>query len=243
MNATTTPTIAAQPVSQPVSQSVKQPGIDTPATEPALDRVLVTRQLTIRPASVEDTDATWQFRQLDAVGNWLTGTPGDLEGTDGYRALFADPARLATTVIVQLGHRPDAPVIGDFMLRREDAWAQLDVADQARGTQAELGWVLDPAYASHGYATEAVQELLRYCFENMGVRRVVANCFLDNNSSWRLMERVGMRRETHAVAESLHRSGRWLDTVAYALLDHEWRQRADDDAAPLNSARQATHKQ
>ena len=71
-------------------------------------------------------------------------------------------------------------------------------------------------------ATEAVRELLRHCFQDLGVRRVTANCFLDNDSSWRLMERVGMRREQHAVRESLHRSGRWLDTVAYALLHEEW---------------------
>lgn len=55
------------------------------------------------------------------------------------------------------------------------------------------------------------------------MRRVVASAFLDNAASVRLMERVGMRRETHAVAESLHRDGRWLDTVGYALLAEEWR--------------------
>ena len=113
-------------------------------------------------------------------------------------------------------------IIGDLMLKREDAWAQTEVADLARGTQAELGWVLDPAYTGRGYATEAVRELLRYCFADLGVRRVVANCFLDNEASWRLMERVGMRRETHAVRESLHRSGQWLDSLAYAVLAEEW---------------------
>jgi RimJ/RimL family protein N-acetyltransferase len=85
---------------------------------------------------------------------------------------------------------------------------------------------LDPTYTGAGYATEAVEELLRYCFEDLGVHRVVANCFLDNDTSWRLMERVGMRRETHAVRESLHRSGQWLDTVAYAIVDDEWRNRS-----------------
>jgi hypothetical protein len=34
--------------------------------------------------------------------------------------------------------------------------------------------------------------------------------------------RVGMRRELHAVRESLHRSGRWLDTAGYAILEEEW---------------------
>jgi RimJ/RimL family protein N-acetyltransferase len=82
--------------------------------------------------------------------------------------------------------------------------------------------VLDPAYTGHGYATEAVRELLRYCFQDLGVRRVNANCFLGSDASWRLMERAGMRRELHAVRESLHRSGEWLDTVGYAILEEEW---------------------
>jgi RimJ/RimL family protein N-acetyltransferase len=37
------------------------------------------------------------------------------------------------------------------------------------------------------------------------------------------VERVGMRREHHAVRESLHRSGHWLDTVGYAMFKDEWR--------------------
>ncbi|HJQ02612.1 MAG TPA: GNAT family protein [Jatrophihabitans sp.] len=191
----------------------------TGAPTPVLQRPLHTERLTLRPAIADDVDPTWKFRQLDSVNEWLTGCPADL---DGYRELFCDPARLATTVIVTLGHHPAAPIIGDFMLRREDAWAQLDVVDQARGRQAELGWVLDPGYTGHGYATEAVREMVRYCFQGLGVRRVTANCFLDNDTSWRLMERVGMRRELHAVRESLHRSGQWLDTVGYAILKEDW---------------------
>lgn len=49
----------------------------------------------------------------------------------------------------------DGRVIGDLMLPVEDAWAQDGVIERARGTQAELGWALDPAYGGQGYATEA----------------------------------------------------------------------------------------
>jgi RimJ/RimL family protein N-acetyltransferase len=194
--------------------------VDEPAPiRSVLERSLHTERLTLRPAVAENADSTWKFRQLEAVNEWLSGGPADL---DGYRELFSKPARLATTIIVTLDHDPAAPIIGDLMLRRDDAWAQLDIADQARDTQAELGWVFDPAYTGNGYATEAVRELLRYCFQELGVRRATANCFLANDTSWRLMERVGMRRELHAVRDSLHRSGRWLDTVAYAILEDEW---------------------
>ena len=156
------------------------------AIQPTLQRVLRTERLTLRAGTAADADATWAYRQLEPASEWLTEVPADPEA---YRARFTDPARLATTIVVGLGRT----VIGDFMLRVQDAWTQAEVAGQARGTQAELGWVLDPACTGHGYATEAVRELLRYCFQDLGVHRVTANCFLDNDTSWRLMEPLMLR--------------------------------------------------
>ena len=135
------------------------------------------------------------------MSHWLTRTADDRER---YTRNFADPDRLSKTLVIER----DGVVVGDLMLLVEDAWAQTEVADRARGTQAELGWVIDPAHAGQGYATEAATALLRICFEDLGLRRVIAQCFADNVASWRLMEKLGMRRETHTVRESLHRSGR-----------------------------------
>lgn len=178
-----------------------------------------TDRLSIRPATPDDLDATWAFRRLPVVGEWVTWASSDREA---YAAQFLDPPRLASTLVVERG----SDVVGDLMLRVEDAWAQGEVAERAAGVQAELGWTIDPAHAGQGYATEAVRELLRICFEDLGLRRVTAACFSDNTPSWRLMERVGMRREAHNVRDSLHRSGAWLDGYFYALLAEEWRARA-----------------
>ena len=174
-----------------------------------------TERLSLRPATPADVETTWRFRRLPEVTQWLTSA-GDLED---YRARFLSPGRLATTLIIE--HQ--GAVVGDLMLRVEDAWAQAEVAEQANGVQAALGWTLDPAYRGHGLASEAVRELLRLCFDELGLRRVIAQCFADNTPSWRLMERVGMRREEHNVADSLHRTGAWLDGYGYALLADEWR--------------------
>lgn len=146
----------------------------------------------------------------------MTSAPTSLQE---YRARFENPERLAKTLVVEL----DGRVIGDLMLAIEDAWSQAEVAARARGVQAELGWALDPERQGCGYATEAVEALIRLCFEDLGLRRVTANCFADNETSWRLMERLGMRRELHTRRESLHRSGQWLDGLGYALLADEWR--------------------
>lgn len=179
---------------------------------------LRTARLTIRPATSDDVDATWAFRRLPEVAEWVTRR---FDERDEYAEVFLDPDRLASTLVVER----DGEVVGDLMLRVEDAWAQAEVAEQAQGSQAELGWTLDPAHAGQGLATEAVTELLRICFEDLGMRRVVALCFADNVASWRLMERVGMRREAVALADALHRSGAWLDSYAYGLLATEWRAR------------------
>jgi RimJ/RimL family protein N-acetyltransferase len=175
-----------------------------------------TARLALRPATPADLLPTWGFRRLDSVSQWITRAPRTLED---YRAHFETPESLGKTIVIER----DGVIVGDLMLAVEDAWAQAEVADQARGVQAELGWTLDPAHTGRGYASEAVRELIRLCFQDLGLRRVTAGCFAANEASWRLMERVGMRREIYTVRESLHRSGRWLDGIGYALLADEWK--------------------
>jgi len=175
-----------------------------------------TDRLLIRPVTADDAAHLWRYRQLPEVYDWITTAPADEEA---FTAYFEDPHRLSVTLAIE----HEGVVIGDLYLHIEDPWAQTEVKEAARGVQAEIGWVLDPSYGGRGLATEAVAAMLRICFEELELRRVVANCFADNTGSWRLMERLGMRREAHTVSDSLHRSGSWLDGYGYALLAAEWR--------------------
>ncbi|QIK73124.1 GNAT family N-acetyltransferase [Propioniciclava coleopterorum] len=190
----------------------------------ALAWPLRTPRLTIRRVTPADADATWAYRRLPEVGEWIgwfAATPQE------YRAEFTAPGRLATVLAVELGGT-EPRVIGDVICRVEDAEAQREVAADAAGRQAEVGWSLDPAHGGHGYATEAVAAVIDACFSALGVRRVRAVCFADNEPSWRLMERLGMRREAHTRASALHRRGVWLDSFEYAVLADEWRVEASE---------------
>lgn len=174
-----------------------------------------TERLLLRRASADDLEPTWRFRRLPGVSEWLSAGTSEYAA---YEAHFLQDSRLAKMLVVEL----DGTVIGDLMVTVEDAWAQQEVTEQARGVQAELGWTFHPAYGGRGYATEAVRTVIDLCFGPLGLRRVHAECFADNEPSWRLMERLGMRREWHSVKESLHRTRGWLDGYSYALLAEEW---------------------
>lgn len=180
-----------------------------------------TERLQIRPMTAPDIDAMWTWRQLPDVNRWLGLAPDTIEA---FRERYLDPERLASMYIVEL--LPDTretPVpIGDIMIRIGDGWGQLEVADQVKGVEAELGWVLDPGYTGRGYATEAICAVIGVCFGPLGLRRVHAGCFADNEPSWRLMERLGMRREEFSRKTALHRSGEWLDGMNYGILAEEW---------------------
>jgi RimJ/RimL family protein N-acetyltransferase len=183
-----------------------------------------TERLSIRRAQAVDAPRTWPYRRLADVSRWLPMMPATVQD---HVEMFCAPRRLATTLLVELRsgepRAAEGGVIGDLKFDIVDGWAQDEIAAAAKGVHAEIGWVFDPQFQGRGYATEAVRALLRLAFDALGLRRVEAYCFAENEPSWRLMERVGMRREAHTIADGLHRDGTWRDGLSYALLAGEWR--------------------
>ncbi|HEV7721048.1 MAG TPA: GNAT family protein [Iamia sp.] len=194
---------------------------------PTLDDVAWPRRtarLLIRRGTAADAAVVWRYAQLPAVTEWETNADVD---EAAFTRRWSDPDKLAVRLVAER----EGTIIGDLMVKVEDALGQTEVAEQTRGVHAEIGWSFDPAFQGHGYATEAAAELLRICFDELGLRRVTASCFADNTPSWRLMERLGMRRELASKAEALHRTRGWLDGYAYALLAPEWRARPSAERA------------
>ncbi len=92
----------------------------------------------------------------------------------------------------------------------------------------EIGYVFNNNYQGFGYATESAREVLREAFEKLGARRIIAMCNPENTASWRLLERLGMRREGHLIKNIYFKKDEegnpiWQDTYEYALLEEEWR--------------------
>ncbi len=186
---------------------------------PSIDDVtwpVSTERLSFRPAEETDAAAFHAYRRLPEVSDWLPRLSTDLAAVVER---FEDDDFRRLTLVIEV----DGQVVGDLYLNISDCWAQAEVQDSTPIAQAEIGWALSPDHQGKGLAFEAVQRLVAVCFEDLGLRRVFATCFADNTGSWHLMEKLGMRRESHTVKDSLHRDRGWVDGYTYALLADEWR--------------------
>jgi RimJ/RimL family protein N-acetyltransferase len=174
-----------------------------------------TARLTIRPALTSDLPAVYAVRSRKDVAEWMPNHP------TSYDDWLLQLGR--TGVDRMLVMELEGVVIGDLYLHVEDGWAQAEVKDDAKRSQAEIGWCLSPEHQGHGFVTEATTELVRLCFEDLGVRRLVANAFADNAPSLRVMERLGMVCEGRFRAESLHPDHGWFDGATNALRREDWK--------------------
>jgi RimJ/RimL family protein N-acetyltransferase len=169
------------------------------------DRVswpLKTERLTIRPATTEDLADVFAYRSLPDVAQWMPNQPSDYTA---WLVQLDGSVMLGRTLVIEI----DGHVVGDLYLHVEDAWAQREVEEQAKESQAEIGWALSPEHQGHGYVAEGIAELVRMCFEDLGLRRLTAVAFADNAPSLRVMEKLGMTYERvfprSGVPHSLYR--------------------------------------
>jgi [ribosomal protein S5]-alanine N-acetyltransferase len=91
----------------------------------------------------------------------------------------------------------------------------------------ELGFVFSRSFQGSGYAAESSKALMSFGFRNLGIRRIIARCNPANERSWRLLERLGMRREGHLVKNTAFKTDDmgfplWQDTYEYAILSSEF---------------------
>ena len=92
--------------------------------------------------------------------------------------------------------------------------------------EPEIGWTVHRNYWRQGYGTEIGGTMLRLGFDKLRLRRIIAGCNAENRGSYRIMEKIGMRREAHFIKAQHGGSAfnnEWCDRFQYAILFEEWR--------------------
>jgi RimJ/RimL family protein N-acetyltransferase len=172
--------------------------------------------LTLRPPTRDDLEQVLVWRNRAEVTRWLLRTTVEPEAfTKAWLESVEDPHQHTAVALL------DGVVVGTGSLDVRDGIGQFD-GDAWRGSEGELGYLVDPDHAGRGFATAIGGAMLDLAFTDLGLHRVTAGCFADNVASWRVMEKLGMRREQHGVRDSWHAELGWIDGCTYGILAEEW---------------------
>jgi len=88
----------------------------------------------------------------------------------------------------------------------------------------DFGYTFHRQFWGHGYATEASREIVRFGFDVCSLHRIFATCDAQNAGSAHVLEKLGMRRESHFLHDKWQRE-QWRDSFLYAILVDEWKAR------------------
>ncbi len=192
-----------------------------------------TQRLLLRDFTTDDVEALAACRTDERYWRYYERVDDVEAGAREHVGLFvgwqAEQPRTHFQLAIVL--EQDGTLIGDCGLRRRP---QLSFGG-ATDLEADIGYELDPRYWGQGYATEAMRALVHYGFESLGLHRIWAFCLAANEPSWRLMERLGMRREG-VLQQNVRLRGRWVDTYVYGLLHDAWRSNLATDIGPRDVA-------
>jgi RimJ/RimL family protein N-acetyltransferase len=174
--------------------------------------VLKTENLVIRAFERKDLDVFALYRSQEMVAkyqSWASYTYQDaielFEGMD-YSAYGTE----GDWYQLAISTRETDELIGDLAVHFVDA------------DQIEIGFTVSPQHQGKSVATEAVARFLRYVFGELNKHRVVATTDVENTASYRLLEKLGFRREGHFI-QNIFFKGAWGDEYQYALLRSEQR--------------------
>lgn len=92
---------------------------------------------------------------------------------------------------------------------------------QKKDRHADLGYDLHPDYWGKGYATEAARAVVDWCFVNLNLHRMQADCTLGNDRSERTILKLGFQPEG-VWREKIWEHGRFVDIKQFGLLRREW---------------------
>ena len=169
----------------------------------------------LRPVAEEDLPLFVRWFNDPEVRYWLSMSDAPeftLESEEEwYDEMRADPTRVIWCI-----ESEDGQPIGNLGLHGIDE-------TQGRATFGiSIG---EKAYWGRGYGTEALREVLRYAFQEMGLRRVVLEADEDNARAIRCYEKCGFVREGLLRGHRL-RGGEPVNGVVMAVLGEEWEREA-----------------
>lgn len=168
---------------------------------------LETNRLILRPFSMEDAPSMFEYASDPETVRHLVFEPHQTlqDSKDIIPILFLDkPGTYAITL------KENFKMIGAIDIRTDD-----------ENQKASFGYVLNKKYWNKGYMSEALNCILKICFETLKTKRVESTHYEKNPASGKVMQKCGMKYEGMGKNELIIK-GNSVNVLHYAILSEEW---------------------
>jgi ribosomal-protein-alanine N-acetyltransferase len=167
---------------------------------------LIAERLYLRDLEPSDTDAVHEYASSMEVVLHQEWGPNTIEQTMEYIAgcLLAN-SLLDRSTLELAAVLNDGSLIGSYRATLSED-----------GTEAEIGYSLNPRYWHQGYGTEAAKRLVDYLVSERRVREIFATSRPENIASIHVLEKLGMQQVDLYRRNVLIR-GEWRDTLVFSV--------------------------
>ncbi|GKX66087.1 GNAT family N-acetyltransferase [Inconstantimicrobium mannanitabidum] len=173
-------------------------------------KTLESKRLILRGWKLEDLDDFYQYAKNPKVGPNAGWAPHESKET----TLSILNSFIEKQQVWAIQDKESGSVIGSIGLhddhKRSDTGAKM------------LGYVLSEDYWGKGIMPEAVQEILKYAFEEANVQLISVYHYDFNTTSKRVIEKVGFKFEGILRAASKRYDGKIFDDYCYSMLRQEY---------------------
>lgn len=180
-------------------------------------KTIETERLVIRPSRWDDTDTFYEWELLPEVTKFFSirDNQSKEDVVRKYVADSDDPKARQFTICLKAG-TPGIPEAGGRMIGR------IVLADIEDEWKAEIWriYIADTALRGRGLGKEAMLAMMKYCFEELNLKRLYLDHYTGNPASF-LYQSLGFKYEG-VLRDNCRKNGRLYDVHLMSMLAYEY---------------------
>lgn len=180
-------------------------------------KTIETERLVIRPSRWDDTDTFYEWELLPEVTKFFSirDNQSKEDVVRKYVADSDDPKARQFTICLKAG-TPGIPEAGGRMIGRI---ALADIEDEWKAEIWRI-YIADTALRGRGLGKEAMLAMMKYCFEELNLKRLYLDHYTGNPASF-LYQSLGFKYEG-VLRDNCRKNGRLYDVHLMSMLASEY---------------------
>lgn len=180
-------------------------------------KTIETERLVIRPSRWDDTDTFYEWELLPEVTKFFSirDNQSKEDVIRKYVADSDDPKARQFTICLKAG-TPGIPEAGGRMIGRV---VLADIEDEWKAEIWRI-YIADTALRGRGLGKEAMLAMMKYCFEELNLKRLYLDHYTGNPASF-LYQSLGFKYEG-VLRDNCRKNGRLYDVHLMSMLASEY---------------------